>query len=292
MVLAGFFFAVMGALIRLSSKDLHAFEIAFFRNLFGLLFMLPWLIRGGVGQLRTRRLGLFLVRAVIGVLSMLGFFWGLTTIDLAKAVSLSFSAPIYVTLGAALVLGERVRLRRWTATLIGFLGVLIILRPGIGEPSLPALVVTVAAMGMAASVLIIKSLARTESSNAIVTHMVLMMTPLSLLAAWPVWRWPQPETWLWLFLLGGAGTAGHLFFTNAMRIADASLVMPFDFARLPFSAMLGYLMFGQVIDVWTWVGGAVIFAAGAYIAHRESRVQKSPSPLVPPEDPGAPPNPR
>jgi drug/metabolite transporter (DMT)-like permease len=271
-VSAGFFFALMSALIRLVSEDMHPFGIVFFRNFFGLVFMLPWLWRGGFRQLHTRRLGLYLLRAVVGVLSMLGFFWGLTVMTLADAVSLSFSAPLFVTIGAALILGETVRMRRWSATVVGFLGVLIILRPGIEEPSIPALVVMCSAVGMAVSILMIKTLARTESSNAIVTYMVLTMTPLSLLPALTVWTWPQMETLGWLLLLGGAGTAGHLLFTNALRVADASLVMPFDFARLPFTAVFGYLMFGQIVDIWTWVGGAVIFTAGAYIAQRESQV--------------------
>jgi len=278
---AGFFFALMSALIRLASGELHAFQIAFFRNLFGLLFMLPWLWVGGIGQLRTQRWRLYLLRAIVGVLSMLGFFYGLTTMPLAEAVSLSFSAPLFVTVGAALVLGEEVRLRRWTATAIGFLGVLIILRPGFRELSPSALIVTLSAVGMAASVLMIKSLARSESSNAIVTWMVLMMTPLSLVPALTTWTSPSAQTWLWLLLLGAAGTLGHLLFTNAMRVADASLVIPFDFARLPFTAWLAYLLFGQTVDSLTWLGAAVIFGAGVYITHRESRIrQEQPPPAA------------
>lgn len=272
MVAAAFFFSCMSALIRLGSEELHAFQIAFFRNVFGLAFMVPWLLRTGRTALHTRRIGLYLFRAVLGVTTMLAFFWTLTVIPLAQAISLSFTAPLFVTIGAAMVLGEVVRLRRWTATLVGFFGTLIILRPGADEFSLPSLVALCAAAAMAGSVLIIKVLSRTEPSSAIVTYMVLLMTPLSFLPALFVWEWPSAYTWFLMLSLGGCGTAGHLLFTKAMQITDASLVMPFDFVRLPVVAALGYALFGQTVDAWTWVGAVIIFGAGLYIAHREARL--------------------
>ncbi|MDX1569354.1 MAG: DMT family transporter, partial [Xanthomonadales bacterium] len=247
MVAAAFFFSCMSALIRLGSEELHAFQIAFFRNLFGLLFMVPWLLRTGRTALHTERIGLYWLRAILGVMTMLAFFWTLTILPLAEAVSLSFTAPLFVTVGAALILREQVRMRRWSATLVGFLGTLIILRPGFESITAPAIVALLAAATMAMSVLIIKSLSRTESSNAIVTYMVLMMTPLSLLPALFVWEWPDASTWFLMVALGGCGTAGHLLFTRAMSTADASLVMPLDFVRLPIVAALGYLIFDQTV---------------------------------------------
>lgn len=272
MLAAAFFFSCMSALIRLAAAELHPFQIAFFRNLFGLMFMLPWLLRHGRGGLRTERMGLYWLRAFLGVTAMFAFFWTLTVLPLAEAVSLSFTAPLFVTVGAALVLRERVRMRRWTATLIGFAGTLIILRPGAESITLPAMVALGAAAAMAASVLIIKSLSGTEPHQAIVTYMVLLMTPLSLLPALAFWGWPSMTVWLLLLALGGCGTAGHLLFTQAMQSADASLVMPLDFFRLPIVAALGYLLFDQTVDAWTWVGAVVIFSSGVYIAHREARL--------------------
>ena len=272
MIAAAFFFSCMSALIRLGSDELHPFQIAFFRNLFGLAFMLPWLIRQGPTALRTNRIGMYLLRAVLGVSTMLAFFWTLTVMPLAEAVSLSFTAPLFVTMGAALVLGETVRARRWTATIIGFLGTLVILRPGVETISLPAIVALSAAAVMACSVLIIKALARSEGTRAIVAYMVLFMTPLSAIPAVFVWEWPSLYGWGLMIALGGCGTAGHLLFTQAMQMADASLMMPFDFVRLPIVAALGYVLFGQTVDAWTWVGATIIFSSGVYIAHRESRL--------------------
>ena len=268
-IIASFFFAAMGALIKLGAAELHAFQIAFLRNLFGLLFMLPWLYRDGVAVLKTERLGLYWGRAILGVITMLTWFWAMTVMPLAEAVSLSFSAPLFVTLGAALVLGEYVGIRRWSATLIGFLGVMVILRPGINSISLAAVGVVSSAICMAGSILLIKVLSRTESPNAIVLYMVLMMAPLSLLPALAVWQWPSAQTWLWMVMLGGFGTIAHLLFTNAMKVAEASAVMPFDFVRLPFTVVLGIWLFDQHIGRWTWLGAAIIFSAGIYIAHRE-----------------------
>lgn len=274
MVSAALSFAVMAVTIRICSEEIHAFEIAFFRNLFGLVFMLPWLLRGdGLGRLATRRPGLYVTRAVLGIAAMLSFFWALTAMPVAGAVAISFSAPLFITMGASLVLGEIVRMRRWTATLIGFCGMLLILRPGTGTLQPAALAALFSAVAMAGSALTIKLLSRTEPSQAIVTWMVVLMTPLALPPALWVWQWPSMTVWLLLVLIGGLGTLGHLSLTAAMKTADASYVMPFDFVRLPAVALLAWLLFGETVDYWTWIGAGVIFAATIYIVHREARLQ-------------------
>lgn len=266
-------FAVMAILIRLASHQIHAFEIAFFRNLFGLMFMLPWLLRGkGLSRLATPKFGLYLLRATFGIAAMLSFFWSLTAMPMAGAVALSFTAPLFITIGAALILGETVRARRWTATIVGFVGMLVILRPGVTAVQPAAFAALFAAAAMAGSALSIKVLTRTEPSDAIVTWMVVLMTPLSLPAALWVWEMPEAQTWLWLVLIGAFGTIGHMMLTRAMKTADASYVMPFDFTRLPAVALMAWLLFGETVDAWTWAGAAVIFAATVYIVHRETRL--------------------
>ncbi|MEM9302611.1 MAG: DMT family transporter, partial [Pseudomonadota bacterium] len=175
---------------------------------------------------------------------------------------------------------EPVGPRRWSATFVGFVGTLIILRPGSELLSAPALVALAAAGAMACSVLIIKVLSRTEPANAIVAYMVLMMTPLSLVPALLVWEWPSLYTWAIAVAIGVFGTTAHMLFTRGIQLADASLVMPFDFVRLPMVAALGYLLFDQTVDRWTWLGAVVIFGAGVYIAHREGR-RKPRTPAAP-----------
>ncbi len=270
MLLAALGFAIMNVIIRYSSEQLHPFQMAFFRNAFGLLFMLPWLISQGLGALRTDRIGLYLIRAALGLTSMLCWFWGLTQLPLAKAVALSFSVPIFVTLGAVIFLRERIYVRRIIAVLVGFSGTLVILRPQLDGDLVPSLVVLFSAMTMAASVLIIKRLSETESSNAIVVYMVLLIGPMSLPPAIAVWQWPDAFHWLLMVALGGMGTLGHLAFTNALRISDVSVVMPIDFMRLPFTILFAWLILGQQVDQFTLLGGLIVFISTAYISRREA----------------------
>ncbi len=273
MTAASLCFAGMIGIIRhLNAVEaLHAFEIAFFRNLFGLAFMLPWLAKTGLGALKTKRIGLYTVRGLLGILAMLCWFWAITVMPMAEAVALSFTTPIFATVLAAMVLHETVRARRWTATVVGFLGVVIILRPGFEDVTLAATAVLVSALAMAASVIAIKSLSKTEPTDAIVTYMVIYLTPMSLVAAIFVWTTPELHVWPWLIGLGGLATLGHQFLTRAFKVADASAVMPFDFLRLPFVAALAWVFFDETADLWTWAGAAVIFGASAYITYREAR---------------------
>ncbi|MCX7553055.1 DMT family transporter [Marinicella sp. S1101] len=274
MLLAALGFSFMNVLIRWTSGELHPFQIAFFRNLFGLVFMLPWLIKFGYRSFKTDRIGLFVIRALLGLFSMFCYFWGITVLPLAKAVALSFTVPLFVTIGAAVFLKEDVNGRRWAAVLVGFIGTLIILRPSIDGDLFASLVVIASSVTMAASVLVIKSLSRTEDANVIVMYMVLLMTPLSLPVAMTVWQWPTMETWLLVALMGFLGSFAHLMFTSSLKISDVSIVMPFDFARLPFIIVMAWIVFDQAVDQWTIIGAGIVFASGVYIARREAQLNK------------------
>lgn len=275
MVLACFIFSILNALIRATSAYLHPFEVAFFRNLFGLAFMLPWLLKVGFTGLQTGRLKLYFWRVVVGLAAMLTWFYALALLPFAQAVALSFAAPLFATVLAATLLGETVRLRRWTATLVGFGGVLIIVRPGVDAFSAGAILALVSAALSSVSVIVVKQLSRTESINAVVTYMVLMMTPMSLVPALLYWQWPPLEAWSLLVGMGLSGTLGHLCYVRSLQMADASAVMPFDYTRLLFAAVLGWLFFSELPDLWTWVGAAVIVASALYIAHRETVARQS-----------------
>ena len=177
MTAAAFFFSVMNYLIRLVAVELEPMQIAFFRNLFALAFMLPWLGRVGFAGLATRRLKTHVGRAVLGLAAMVCWFYAVTLLPLAEAVSLNFTVPIFATAGAAIFLGETVRARRWTATAVGFLGVLVILRPGFTEMTAVMALPIAAAVFMAASTLFVKSLSETESASVVVFYMNLILTP-------------------------------------------------------------------------------------------------------------------
>ena len=274
MLMAALGFSVMNILIRWTSAELHPFQIAFFRNLFGLLFMLPWFIRLGYKSLKTKNLKLFVIRSILGLISMLGYFWGISVLPLAKAVALSFTVPLFVTIGAAVVFKEEVHLRRWIAVLVGFIGTLIILRPSLDGDMIASLVVVGSSVTMAASVLIIKTLSRSEHTSVIVMYMVLLMTPLSLPVALSVWQWPPFEMWLLVMAMGFFGSFAHLMFTHSLKMSDVSIVMPFDFARLPFIIIMAWFIFDQSVDRWTILGAGIVFLSGVYIARREALLNK------------------
>ncbi len=271
MLAAMAFFATMSGSVRLSTAELDPLEVVFFRNFLALAMMLPWLLRHGPSALRTKRIGLYGLRAGINVIGLVAGFTALTMIPLAEVTALSFTAPLFATVGAALVLGEVVRARRISALAIGFVGVVVVLRPGVESISLGALLALVNAFSIAVTTVIVKSMTRTESPAAIVTYMALLQSALSLVPALFVWQWPSGQTWVWLVLLAGAGTLGHLCFTRAFARAEVTQIQPIEFVRLPLVAVMAFFVFDEIPTIWTWIGGAVIFASTAYITHREAR---------------------
>lgn len=274
MVTGAALFSLLNLLIRHGATELHPFQVAFFRNFFSLMFMLPWLAKAGLGGLHTSKAWLYTTRSLTGLAAMLTWFYALSVMPLGEAVALSFTTPLFATIGAALFLGEVVRLRRWSATVVGFIGVLVIIRPDAEAISLPAAIVLVSACFSAASALQVKALSRTESPAVMVTYMVLFLTPMSLVPALFVWSWPSWGMLVWLVLMGGIATLGHLALTRAFTLADASAMMPFDYTKLPFAALLGYLAFGETMDLWAWVGAGIIAGSTIYIAQREAMLAR------------------
>lgn len=264
-------FSCMHAVVRLLSAELHPFEIAFFRNLFGLLVVVPFFLRDGRAVLRSEQLPWHLLRGALQVFGMLMFFTALGMTPLAQVSALSFTAPLFATVGAIIVLGERLRLRRLVALVLGFAGALVILRPGVVPVDLGSLLVLGSSLAWAFALLVIKHVSRTESSVTLTAYMGLILTPLSLVPALFVWRWPGPEALVWLVVLGTVGGSSQLAMAEAFRGADASAVLPFDFTRLLWASLLGFLVFEEVPGLHTWIGGAIIFASTTYIAYREAR---------------------
>ena len=267
-------FGRMAVMIRFASESLHTFEIAFFRNFFGLLFALPLLVRHGPSLLRTQKLSLYALRALIGILSMMCGFWAIVHLPLAQAISISYATPLFVTIGAALVLGEVVRMRRWSAVIVGFIGVLIILRPGAASFDVNTTVALAAAVLSGCVAISIKFLSRTEKPDAIVLYTTLLWVPMSLIPALFVWVWPQGITWLWIALSGLFGTLGHMLWTRALKLGDASMLTPITFFQVLVVGFYGWALFGEVVDRWTAIGAGIILLSNSYIAHREAKLAK------------------
>jgi drug/metabolite transporter (DMT)-like permease len=234
------------------------------------MFALPLIARGGRNLLVTDKLGFYVARCVIGMLGMMAGFWAIVHLPLAQAIALSYSSPLFVTIGAVLFLGEIVRMRRWSAVAAGFVGVLIIVRPDANGVAGGALIAVMAAALSGMTTVSIKFLSRSEPPDRIVLLTTLLWVPLSLPGALTVWRWPDAATWPWLVLSGFLGTGGHYFWTRALRLADASLLAPFSYIQLLVVTVLAWWLFGETLDAYTATGASIIIFATLYIARREA----------------------
>ena len=222
----------MHVLVRYVSSELHPIQISFFRNAFGLLVFAPWLMKYGLGVMSTKRLGLHCVRAVLNVAAMFAYFTALSITPLARVTALGFTAPIFAALLSVVLLGERFRFRRWAALIIGFAGTLVILRPGVQAIDLGSMLVLISAVLWGVTMIVIKVLARTETSMTITGYMNLFLTILSFGPALYFWQMPRAETWIWLLLIGVTGTLAQVALAQALKEAEAGVVMPFDFLKL------------------------------------------------------------
>jgi len=269
MLLGTLFLTAMTAIARHLSDQLHPFEIAFFRCLMGLFMLLPILFREGIGSMRTENIGGMALRSVFHTGGMLMFFMALTLMPLAELSSLTFTSPLFITILAVFIFGEKLGPRRIASLVIGFFGALIILRPGSGLFGIGAVYAFASVISWAGAVIVIKHLSRTNSTVTITIYGLFFLTIFTLLPALFVWRWPTQEEFMWLAVLAVVGTIGQLLFTQAMKSADVSLVMPFDFSKLIWASLFGFFFFAEIPSYWTYLGGGIIFVSATYVAYRE-----------------------
>ena len=234
--------------------------------------MAPLLLRVRWSRLAPRRrLGMYLARGVVHGAGVMLWFYAMAHIPIAEVTALGFTAPIFTTIGAALFLGEKLRARRIGAVLVGFAGAMIILRPGIAVIDPGAIAQLIAAPLFAASFILAKKLTKTDSSGVIVGALTVIVTLMLLGPAMLVWRTPTLVELGWLFATASFATAGHLTLTQAFRAADITVTQPVAFLQLIWATLLGFYVFGEQPDLFTWIGAAVIVASATYIAHREIR---------------------
>ena len=270
MCTAAFGSSSMNGLIRETSSEIHAFEIAFFRNVFGLMALAPMLLKGGIrATLRTSRLRLHFWRGMLNAVAMLSFFLAVTMTPLATVAALGFTAPLFAALLAIPFLGERPGWRRWVGLLVGFLGALVIVRPGMDDISIGILLLLLSSVSWAGALILIKILARTDTSLTITVYAGLFLTPITAVAAMFVWTTPSAEHWLLLVCIGAFGSLTQWSVAQAFHEAEATMVLPFDFTKLLWAALIGYLFFNEVPDPLTLLGGGLILASVSYVAYRE-----------------------
>jgi drug/metabolite transporter (DMT)-like permease len=271
MVMAAAFSAIDTLLVRVISTEMSAFAIGFFRSAFGLLFVLPWILRRRTHIFKTNYFWLHLVRATLKVLALAAFFYAISRANLAQVTAIAFTTPIFVIAGAALVLGERLGAPRLLFVAMGFGGVLLIVRPVSGQFDPYLLFALAGALGTAAIQLVLKSMSGKDSTETLVAWNLVLMVPLALLPAVFFWTTPSPLILGLLAIQGALGALGMTAITRAVSLADVSAIIPFDFLRLPLVALGASYFFGQSADIATWIGAAVIFLAGVLASRRLGR---------------------
>jgi drug/metabolite transporter (DMT)-like permease len=259
---------MLGAVISLStmaiggrelSAELNTFQILFFRSVVGLAVICVLLQRAGWAQVRTRVFGVHVLRNVSHYAGQFGWFFALGAIPLSEVFAIEFTTPIWTALLAAVLLGERMNRLRMAAVAVGFIGTLVILRPGVAVVSIGALAVLGAALAYAVTYVMTKKLSGTETPLSILFYMTAMQLPLGLVAALFDWVWPSAWAWPWVAVVATTALSAHYCLARAFRLADATVVVPLDFLRLPVIAALGLLLYGEPVNAWVVVGAMIVF---------------------------------
>ena len=271
-------FTLNGALVRdLALEGMHPFQISFARAAFALIAISPFLYRQGFAAFRTSHRALHIWRAVIGAFAMLCGFYALSNMALADVTALGFTTPLFATILAMIFLREAVGWRRGSAILVGFLGVLLMVRPGASAFEPVALVALTSAMLIAIAVIIIKKVPRSDSQVAMLFYFCIAAMIVSAPLAYTVWQDPAPLQWVKLAAVGTVGIGSQYFLIRAFQIAETSFIAPFDYSRLIIAGLLGFVLFGEIPDEYSVAGAVVIAASTFYIARREARLGRAAS---------------
>jgi drug/metabolite transporter (DMT)-like permease len=265
---------VMAVAGREATRELNVFQIMEFRTVIGFLMLYP-LIRlyGGVAALKTSRPALHVTRNLIHYAAQLGWFFALTLIPLGQVVSIEFTMPIWTAILAASFLGERMTIWKTLAIALGLVGVIVIVRPTAGEINPGQLIALAAAVGFGTSVAMMKSLTRTEATVAIIFWMLVIQSVAGFLPSLYVWKWPSLYIWCCVIVIAFSGTFSHFCMARAMLYADATIVLPMDFLRVPLTAAAGWLLYSERLDVYTVLGAALILTGNLLNLKPSSPVQ-------------------
>ena len=272
MLAAGFSSSLLHLGVRYVGPELPTIEIVFLRAIFTLIATAPFVFRPGKVAWRTNNLSLQVLRGVVGVGSMWMWYYALANMPLADAGVLSVTPPIFITIGAALYFREPVGLVRGGAVVIGLIGAVVVLKRGVEVVSLAAIAAVVSSILWALSLLMAKQLSHYDSTITISFYQPLLVAPIAAVATIPVWVMPSGPVWLALVAMGIVAAIGNYAFVQALRMTDASTLMPADYMRLLWMVMWGFFVFGEIPGWSTWLGAALIVGSTFYVTWRESRV--------------------
>ena len=279
-VAAGFILCFLNIILRLLTEGLPPFEVQFLRYLMGLVAVLPWVFRDGIAAYATRSFSSQLLRGAIHASGLYLWFAALPLIPFSELIAISFTSPIFIMIGAVIFLKEAMFWQRWAAAVLGFLGVLVVVWPGLTGGSSNggnwgSLLMLASSPLFAASFLITKALARRDAPTVIVAWQALTVTLFTLPAALLDWHWPTPWQWAIALLCGVLGSLGHWFLTHAYKLADISTAQPVKFLDMIWAAALGYIFLAEIPSTSTMLGAAVIFLSTTWIARVEARRARS-----------------
>jgi len=266
---------VMAVAGREATRTLHVFQIMEMRSVLGFVLLWPLLhASGGLAAMRTHRLGRHIARNTVHYGAQFGWFLALTMIPLAQVVAIEFTMPIWTALLAVAFLGERLGAARIIAVALGLVGVTVIVRPGLEHIDPGQLIALAAAVGFAVSIILVKSLTATESAVSIIFWMLVVQSVIGIVPALLVWRTPTAQVWPWIGVIALCGTYSHYCMTQALRHADAMVIVPMDFLRVPLTAVAGWLVYNERIDVFTVIGAGLILVANLLNLRRSTPAPK------------------
>ena len=270
--------ALMASGVKYLSNDLNPFTICFFRCLIGLIIVLPFIIKNKFKAIKSKNIKLQFYRSFINVISMITWFSAIGIMHLEKATALGFTTPLFTTILAVIILREVIRAHRITALFIGFLGVLIIIRPGYLPIESGTLLMLIASFSFSIVLIMVKKLSDIDSSLTIIFYHLLFMPPLTFIIAIFFWEGINFSQFFIFVLMGSAGLISPWCLAQAFKLSDTTFIMPFQFTKLIWASFIGYVIFAESPDKWTWFGGIVIFASVIYITYREAFIkQQDPS---------------
>lgn len=264
-------FALTDVVVKLLGDKFHPFELSLFRYVVGFLMLAAVFWRMGREGLKTGRMGLHVARLILATLAQLGFFISVIHLKLADATAIFFSKPLFTTVVAVIILSELVTARRWTATIVGFVGVIVMMRPGAGVIDPVVLIAVGASLSFAVANILIRIMAPTEPPNRILFYYHVGGIALLVVPAIFVWQTPSGIEWGLLTLIGVLTTLGMICYVRAYSIGEANAIGPIEYVRLIYAGLFGYFLFSETIDIWTIVGGSVIVASTLFITRDEAR---------------------
>src|ERR1700744_3904199 len=273
--MAGWLALMLGIVVagREAMREVNVFQLMEMRTLIGFCFLYPLILRsGGVGVLQTARLPMHIGRNTIHYCAQLGWFFALTLIPIGQVVAIEFTMPIWTAILAAAFLGERITSWKAIAIALGVIGVVVIVPPATGEANPGQLIALAAAVGFGVSMAMVKSLTRTESALTVIFWMIVVQWTAGLLPTLFVWTWPSAVTWGWVVVIAICGTFSHYCLASAMRYADATIVVPMDFLRVPLTATVGWLVYSERLDLYTVLGAALVFTGNLFNLKRNAPV--------------------